>query len=435
MLRRPVGEVYDVLGRVDAVHGLYGFALRPWAAVVGDSIEAVRAFSALGIGVAAAASVVLVARYLPLPVAVSAGIATALLPGLAWTSVEARGYAWAAALAVLATLALDTACYHGTRRRWLVYGALCVVACWWHLYLAVLVLAHGLAVVLGQPDDRRAWTATAAGVGVGVAPLAVIAWGQRAQVSWLADLHYTWDKVVVTQFAGSYPAEPVDTRTFVVCGLLALGVLGGWHLWRSGERPLALVLGTWVALPMAIGIASAITDAGLVHTRYITFAGPAAAILATVGASALPRRLPVLVGVVALVAVAPIATAQRAPDARPHDTRAVAEAAGGVGADAVFFTVPLARSVAFAYPAEFSGMEDLSAVRNATPDPFFDETRDQTTLSHRDVAGRRVVVVGTREAPDARHLRDLGCAPRVLHRDRGYWVRLYRCGAVSPASR
>jgi mannosyltransferase len=427
--------VYDVLGQVDAVHGLYYLALRPWTAVTGDSIEAVRAFSALGLGVAAAAVVLLVARDLPLPVAVASGFATTLLPGLAWTSVEARGYAWAAALAVLATLALDTAVHRNTRRSWLVYGVVSLLACWWHLYVVVLVVAHGVAVLIGQPEARRDWTITAAGVGMGVAPLAFIAWGQRDQVAWLADMHYTWDGIVLRQFAGSYPGVPVDTTAVVVGGLLALGALGVWHLWRSDLRWAALLLATWVTLPMAVGLASAIADAGIVHSRYITFAGPAAAILATIGASALPRRLPVLVGVVALVAVVPIAVAQRAPDARPHDLRAVAEAARRADADAVFFTVPLARSVAYAYPADFARTPDLSAVTSATPDPFFDETRDPDTVLAREVSGHRIVVVGTREVPDAAPLLDLGCSPRVLYHERAYWVRLYRCPAVSPADR
>jgi mannosyltransferase len=435
MVRRPVGQALDVLREADAVHGLYYLVLRGWTLVAGDSIGALRTFSALGIGVAAAGVVLLVARYRPVPVAVVAGLATGLLPGLAWASVEARGYAWAAALAVLATLALDVAVERGTRRAWMTYGGVALLACWWHLYLVLLLLAHGVAVAGGRSDVRRPWVRTAAGVGAGVAPLAWIAWHQREQVAWLADLHYTWASFVEKQLGGSYPGDPVDLRLALAVALVGLGALGCLGLVRTDGPWPALLLAGWAGLPIVVGLVAAVTDAGVLHTRYLTFAGPAVAILATLGAASLPRLAPALVAVAALVAVVPLLVAQRAEDARPHDVGAVAAAVVQARADAVLFTSPPARSVAYAYPDAFAGTVDLSAVADPAADPFFDETRDSATLTASDVTGHRIVVVGTREVPDASHLRELGCHPRHLHRDRGYQVWLYRCSRVSPAGR
>ncbi|KAA1414995.1 hypothetical protein F0U44_22130, partial [Nocardioides humilatus] len=70
----------------------------------------------------------------------------------------------------------------------------------------------------------------------------------------------------------------------------------------------------------------------------------------------------------------------------------MATSAGLAHPDAVLFTAPAARTVAYAYPRPFLEAEDLSAVRHPAPDPFFDKTRDPRTLAPYDVAGRRIVV-------------------------------------------
>lgn len=427
MVRRPLGEVVDVLGEVDAVHALYYLVLRMWSVLAGDSVLALRAFSALGLGVAAGLVVVLVARYRDLRVAVAAGLVTGLLPGLAWAALEARGYAWAAALAVLATLALDVAEERDTRRSWVAYGGVALLACCWHLYLVLLVLAHGVTVAAVRRDLARTWLVAAGAAGAGLAPLAWLAWRQRDQVAWLANLRYRWSSILEGVLGGSYPGGPADVRLLFAIVLVGLAVLGTAVLARSDGPWPAVLLGTWVALPLVLGLTSVLTDARVVHTRYITFAGPAVALLATVGAAALGRSTAAILAVGGLVAAVPLLVAQRAEDARPHDLRAIADSAAGAHPDAVVFTTPLARSVAYAYPAAFVDSADLSAVPDPAPDPFFDETRDPDSLAPYDVAGRRIVVIGTREVPDAPALHDLGCHRRHLHHDRGYEVWLYRC--------
>ncbi|WP_183094809.1 hypothetical protein [Nocardioides stalactiti] len=428
LLRRPPGEVLDVLGEVDAVHGLYYLALRCWTAVTGESIEAVRAFSALGVGVAAAGVVVLVLRYLPLPTAVAAGLATALLPGLSWAAVDGRSYAWAAALAVLATLALDDARFKDTRATWVLYGVLATVVCWWHLYLALLMLAHGIAVAAVERWALRTWLLTAACVGAATSPLALVAWGQRAQVSWLADVDYRWDTVLVHELVGGDVGDPLHTREVVAFAVIGLAAYGLVRRWQARDEWLVVLLGSWAAVPTALAVGSALGDAGWVHARYLAFAVPAFAAAAVIGAAELPRRTPLLVGAVSLLAVVPLVVAQRGTDAKPHDLRAVAETAVRSNASVVF-TDPAARAVAAAYPLAFADNHDLSAVSDPHPDPFFDEVRDPATLAPGDVEGRRVLVYSTRTGPGVERLEELGCTGRTVLRDRGYRVRYYRCPA------
>jgi len=413
------------------VHGVYYIVLRGWTWIAGDSIEAVRAFSALGVGVAAAAAVLLVARHQPLRVAVAAGLFSGVVPGVAWTSVDGRSYAWSAAFAVLATLALDSACRNRRRRYWALYGVICLVACWWHLYLVLLVVAHGIGIMVGLPRARVAWTVTAAGVTGALSPLAVIAWSQRGQVEWLLHIDFTWHRMVLNQLTGGQEADPPGIRGALAVGMLVFAALGIHHLWRDGRRWLPTMLAFWGGLPMLVAIGCATAGAGM-HPRYVTFAVPAVAIAAAVGGATLPRWTPVVVAVAAVALVTPIVLEQRQPDAKPGNLRELAASADEVDADAVYFTEAMARSVESAYPDPFDGLVDISAPLDPQPDPFFPGVRDPEAITGTDIAGREILVYATNDVPAATRLRELGCRSRSVARDRHFFrVRLYTCPALS----
>ena len=438
------------------MHGAYYVVLRGWAVVFGDSIEAVRAFSALGVGVTAAATVLLVARHQRLRIAAAAGVVTGITPGLAWTALDGRSYAWSAAFAVLATLALDNACRHRRRPRdWVVYGAVCVAACTWHLYLVLLVVGHGISVLVGFPKGRIPWTLTAIGTAVSGVPIGIIGWRQRDQVAWLANTTLSWDQMVLNQLTSGQTADADWVRLVVLGGLLVLSAFGLWRLWKQGRRWLPATLALWGGLPTGVAVGCALADTGM-HPRYVTFAVPAYAIAATVGAFALPTLIkagrvpryardrlssrlvalaPVVVGVVALSAVVPVLIAQRAPDAKPDNLRRIAATATEEDADAVFFTVPKARSIAVAYPDPFRRLPDISAPLDPAPKPFFAGVRAPNTIKGVDVAGLTILVYGTRGERSATRLRELRCRSRPVTSDRHFVVRLYTCPEVTRAVR
>ncbi|HYG97437.1 MAG TPA: hypothetical protein VD741_10070 [Solirubrobacterales bacterium] len=426
LLHRPFGDTWTVLREVDAVHGLYYVVLRVWCWFTGDSIEAIRAFSALGVGVTAGAAVLLVARHQPLRVAVAAGLFAGVAPGLAWTAVDGRSYAWSAAFAVLATMALDAACRRRSRRYWALYAAVCLVACWWHLYLTLLVLAHGIAILLGLPRARKPWLAAAAAAGAGLVPLAVIAWEQRSQVSWLLDIRFNGYRMVLNVLTSGQETDPGSIRVVLAIGMLALGAYGIHHLWREGRRWLPTVVALWAGLPTLAAIGCAFADAGM-HPRYVTFAVPAFAIAAAVGGAALPKWTPAVAALAALILVTPALVAQRAPDAKPGDLRQMAATAEEVDPDAVYFTEAKARSIELAYPERFEGLPDLSAPDDPDPDPFFPGVRDPGTIEGAEVAGLRILGYGTRAEPVVTRLRELGCRTEPITHDRFFWVRLYTC--------
>ncbi len=410
------------------MHGLYYVVLRGWTSVTGDSIEAVRAFSALGVGVGAASAALLVARHLPLRVAVAAGLFTGIVPGVAWTSVDGRSYAWSVALAVLATLALDSACRHRRRRHWVLYGVVCLVVCWWHLYLVLLVVAHGIGILVGLPRARLAWTVTAAAVAGGLAPLAIVAWHQRSQVDWLLSTDFTWHRMVLSELTSGQEVGTPGVREALAVGMLVLAVVGVVHLWRDDRRWLPTMLALWGGLPTLVAVGCAISGGGM-HPRYVTFAVPAVVIAAVVGAASLPRWTPIVAAVTAAALVTPVVVEQRAPDAKPGNLREMAATATETEPDAVYFTEAKTRSVEFAYPGPFAGLRDISAPADPEPDPFFPGVRDPEEIDGSEIAGLRILVYGTRFGRSAARLRELRCRPEPVASDRHFVVTLYTCPA------
>ncbi len=436
LLHRPFGDTWTVLREVDAVHGGYYVVLRGWTWLAGDSIEAVRAFSALGVGVTAAATVLLVARHQRLRTAVAAGLVTGIAPGLAWTALDGRSYAWSAAFAVLATLALENACRHRKRPRdWVLYGIVCVLACCWHLYLVLLVLGHGAAVMVGFPKGRIPWTLTAIGTAIAGVPLGLIAWSQRDQVAWLTDTNYSWDRMLLNQLTSGQTADPNWVRWVFLGGLLVFFALGIRQLWRKGRRWLPSVLALWAGLPTVVAVVCAAVADGGMHPRYVTFAVPAFAIASTIGAFSLPRWTPAAAAVAGLAVVAPILLAQRAEHAKPDDLRRLAATAEDDHADAVYFTVPKARAIAAAYPEPFEGKVDISAPLDPELDPFFPGIRDPETIKGIDVAGLEVLVYGTRNDRSAGRLRELGCRSELVTTDRHFIVTRYTCPEITRSVR
>ena len=179
---RPVDQLPDLLGNIDAVHGLYYVVATGWAAMVGDSITALRVLSAFGLG-ATAALTVLLARRLAAPApatAGAAGLAVVLLPGMSWAEWR-RGRTRGPPRSPYSPACCSCARDRGGVARWVGYAVVLTVSSWWFLFSATMVLVHG----------RRSPCSTGASRGGGwprrrlcaaTLPLLVLAYGQRGQV-------------------------------------------------------------------------------------------------------------------------------------------------------------------------------------------------------------------------------------------------------------
>ncbi|NJP32259.1 glycosyltransferase family 39 protein [Micromonospora thermarum] len=320
---RSVGDLLRLAGTIDAATGPYYLVMHAWVAVAGDSATALRLPAALAMTGAAALTAVLGGRLHGPRVGLLAGLLLAVLPGTSRYGQEARPYALATLLAVLATLLLLAAldAPPGTRPayRWAGYAAAVATLGLTHLVALTLLAAHAVVVlaaarrqsrrireapaaVAGAPAETAgagggatragaepapdhegrqaawrtvgAWLVALVPSAVLVGPLALVARGQRArQLDWV-------DAARPEDLAGLAGGV---AQSGVVGGLLAgLAALGAARLGRR-----ALVPGSAVLLPVLLVFAAGVL-VPLWVPRYLVFVVPFGCLLAGAALATVP---------------------------------------------------------------------------------------------------------------------------------------------------
>ena len=362
-----------LVAHIDAVHALYYALLHLWFDAVGYSPLSFRLPSVVAAGIGAALVTVLGTRLAGRRAGLASGLVAAVLPTLVWAGGEGRSYAWTAALATGATLALLHALGpHGSRRRWATawigYSALLALGTVLFVDALLLAAAHLVAVLLiGGRKRLEGGIAITAAVAA-ASPLAVLALRQSGQVAWISRYSAPtgWELPAQQWFRS-------DAVAIGAASVLTAGVIAWVVRRRVPRRALAVAL-PWALLPPLVLVAIGLVHAPVYWPRYVTFTAPAVALLVGVAAASLPRLLTAIaVAVVAALAVPQIA-ADRAPDAKFDPgiragaallgrERSAADGPAGI-LYAAYLDVPHAttRLDAIAYPAAFRGLEDLRAV-------------------------------------------------------------------------
>jgi hypothetical protein len=145
---RSPGDLARLAGTIDAATGPYYLLMHCWLAIAGDSTVALRAPAALAMTVAAGLLAVLGTRLADRRTGIFAGLLFALLPGTSRYGQEARPYALATMLAVLATLLLVSALRRPGWARWGGYAAAVAALGLTHLIALTLLAAHALVVLI-----------------------------------------------------------------------------------------------------------------------------------------------------------------------------------------------------------------------------------------------------------------------------------------------
>ncbi|WP_406078385.1 glycosyltransferase family 39 protein [Micromonospora sp. NBC_00858] len=314
---RSPGDLARLAGTIDAATGPYYLLMHGWLAIVGDSTVALRAPAALAMAVAAGLLAVLGARLVDGRTGLFAGLLFAVLPSTSRYGQEARPYALATMLAVLATLLLVAALRRPGWPRWAGYAAAVAALGLTHLVALTLLAAHALVVLIawwrgaatagvagtaaagvagtaaagvddardGDRPDRRAWRWVVALLPAAllVGPLLVEAGTQRSrQLDWVDPARLD----DLTALPGGV------AQSSVVGGLLVgLATLGAARLGRRALLPVSAVL-----LPVLLLFAAG-TVVPLWVPRYLVFVVPFACLLtgAALAGVAAPAALAVVV--------------------------------------------------------------------------------------------------------------------------------------------
>ena len=376
---RSLGQLWQMLSNVDAVHGLYYMLMHGWFKLLPPTEFWSRAPSGLAVGGAAAGVVVLGKQFSSRTVAVSSGIICGILPRATWAGIEARPYALSMMAAVWLTVLLVHAARRDNAWLWLLYGIVLATSILLDIYLALMLLAHAAYLCLYRHGRtvlvRFAITSVLAGCAV--TPFVVETIGQAHQIIWVSPIgRRTIEDVAIQQYFERSPPFMLVSALVVATAIV---------LWRftstqlvQADRQLLAVAIAWLVIPTALILGWSALVHPIYTPRYLCFTAPAIALVlgVCIGALAVTRwTATAIVSVLALAAAPNYLLTQRSPYAKyDMDYSQVADlitakAAPGdcllVNDTVTFMPAPM-RPLMAARPDAYRKLIDLSLWQRAT---------------------------------------------------------------------
>lgn len=314
---RSIPQLWDLIGHIDAVHGLYYLGMHGWFAVFPATEFWSRFSSCLAIGGAAAGVVVLGRQFSGRTVSVCAGVLFAMLPRVTWAGIEARSYSWSTLAAVWLTVLLITAIRRDHRALWAAYGALLVVSTVLNIYVVLIVIPHAAALaLLGNRRARVRWAVVSTIAVLIVVPFILWCRSQSFQVGWISPLGlHTVTEVVLEQYFDHSVAFALVAAAMLIAPL----VVRRLQPTDSAIRRLVVIAAVWVVAPTAVLLVYSAVAQPLYYPRYLCFTTPAMALLLAVCVVAVARSrewITAALAVFALAATPNYITVQRGPYAK-----------------------------------------------------------------------------------------------------------------------
>ncbi|MFB9465163.1 glycosyltransferase family 39 protein [Streptomyces cinereospinus] len=364
MAHRTSGEIWALLGNIDAVHGFYYFIMHAVFGVWDGGLIALRVPSVIATVVAAAGVGAIGARMAGPRAGVLAGTTFAIIPMVQQYAQEGRSYALVSAAVVWASYFFVRAIEDGKQYVWAAYSLLIVAAGWLHEFAALVLVAHGVTLLLVTAPlrVRLTWLFSATVSVIMLLPLAVISVGQSGQqLGWLG--------------------RPGLSVWFQSLAISAAGMLMGYFITHNKPASITASLSTRLplsslALPLLVVPSGLLLAISIVKPwyvdRYVLYSVTGLALLAGVALD-LALRLWKLLGlgtrrmigcfaVLGLLAILlPWSLAIRSPDSRKDDAVAVAAvvAAQALPGDAVVFMPARRREWLLSAPATYHKTNDL----------------------------------------------------------------------------
>jgi mannosyltransferase len=392
---RSLPQLWQMMHHIDAVHGTYYAFMHFWILAFGTSNFALRLPSMLAVGFACAGVVVLGKRLGSRRIAICSALVFMILPRVTWMGIEARSYAFTALIAVWLTVLLLRAVDQQRSKWWAVYTILAALGVMVNVYLALLVLAHGVALVISRrrhPVPLRVligWCIAAVLAAILASPIVLLVVGQTSQLPF-GPLSFTSvaNTLLFQQyFTGATPtlgrSVPFPPTTVWATAAILLACCG-WALMiasvaskriratsnKSSILGLLAVTVPWVVVPFVLLIGYSLAVTPIYTARYFSFTTPAVSLLMGTSVAALSTQWKRLVafGILATLAL-PIFLSQRGPTSK-NDTdwqqaAAVIQAHAKPGQDIYYGPIRPGSTLSTsklrdAYPAVVSTLNDIT---------------------------------------------------------------------------
>jgi mannosyltransferase len=376
---RSLTQLWQLLGNIDAVHGLYYALMHGWFTIFPPTEFWSRVPSGLAVGVAAAGVVVLAMQFSPRSVALCAGVVFAILPRATWAGIEARPYALSTMAAVWLTVVLVRAACRDKTIMWLLYGAVLAVSILLNVCLVLMVLTHA-GFILGfrrrQTTVSRFMITSVVALGA-VAPFMALTRRQVTQIGWIPRTgQQTFGDVVIKQyFEGSVPFSMLAALVVATAVVLRRSrprrpVDGTWELF--------ILAIAWIAIPTGIILICSTAFTPIYTPRYLCFTAPAVALglgIWIVAVAKTPLRTTGIVAAFVIAAAPNYLFAQRGQYAKwGMDYSQVADVINAKAApgdcllvdDSVTWDRSPIRALIAARPAAYRDLVDLGLLEHAT---------------------------------------------------------------------
>jgi mannosyltransferase len=443
----PLGQLVQLLRRVDIVHGLYYLLLHGWM-VVGTSPAVLRVPSVIAM-VAAAAMMVILARRLTGSgwAGLFSGLIMVTTPSISYYAQTARSYALVFACVLGETLVLlsalqaerDGAASGRVTRWWVIYGALATLSGYLNEMALLVLPAHAITVLLTRYGRRtvRHWAISSAIACALAAPVVVVSVLQRGSASWIGvpDLQQ-----VDFLYQDYFGASSTVARLLVACAVVAVLPPGRW--WRrrrgsTGAEPTPAAGTPAAGTPAAawwsaggIGVPSVavpllLVPAGLLllesrvlpplyQERYVQYGEAGVALLAGAGVYRIGRwlagavRRPELVLVPGLAVCLCTALLQlqvqhgyRTPASRSFNFGGPAFYVGSHArrGDGVLFMSSFYRKAELGYPEQFRDTSDFALAVSPVLAPYQGINKPLSAVIPLMLAHRRIWVIGYLPSP------------------------------------
>ena len=273
---RTTSQIWRLSHTIDAAVTPYYLFMHAWTSVFGISEWALRAPAWLAMAATAGLIGELGRRVLSPATGLVGGLLFALVPNSSRYAQEARVYAIACMLFVLATLLLYRALDRPRARNFALYGVCVALLGTSHLVALATLGGHALMVGLHWHRTRQirtalGWGAATAGAALALAPLALTGAGQmESQLGWIYGPP-TFDDLLAA------PAKVVGSAgaAWLLVGLALLAT------WRSSQR--VAELAALAVLPVAVLAIAAWLGQPLWVPRYMLVAIPSLTLLAAMG--------------------------------------------------------------------------------------------------------------------------------------------------------
>jgi mannosyltransferase len=317
---RSLKQLWQMLGNVDAVEGLYYLLMHGWFKIFPPTEFWSRAPSGLAVGAAAAGVVVLGKQLSSRTVAVAAGLVCAILPRSTWAGIEARPYALSMMAAVWLTVVLVYAVRRDNAWAWVCYGIVLAIAVLVDVYLLLLSFVYLVFIYVFRRSRTvfSRFALTSVLTGCTVTPFLVAVVGQAHQISWIAPIgRRTLEDVAIQQYFERSP--PFTIVSALIAGAaIALWCFTSVRLDKANQQLLVLAI-AWVVIPTAVIVIWSAVIHPIYTPRYLAFTAPgiALALGVCIGTLAVTRWLAAaVISLLAIVAVPNYILAQRNPYAK-----------------------------------------------------------------------------------------------------------------------